>query len=163
MKKFALFIVLLFFSMAAAEMAPHSILDESVHTSFTHDGENDEHRPISDATVTEEEGLVVQTGTKTVSNKEWNVYRVTLEEDGQTTVHFDGSGSFDPDHANETSSGIASYEWKVLFDAPYGDDSFDLDGHTFSYSSDDGSSIESAGFWSYSFANVTVDLSLIHI
>ena len=157
MKKFALFIVLLFFSMTAAEMAPHSILDESVHTSFTHDDENDEHRPISDATVTEEEGLVVQTGTKTVSNKEWNVYRVTLEEDGQTTVNFDGSGSFDPDHANETSSGIASYEWRVLFDAPYGDDSFDFDGHTFSYSSDNGSVNESAGFWSYSFANVTVD------
>ncbi len=63
-----------------------------------------------------------------------------LEEDGQTTVHFDGSGSFDPDHANETSSGIAFYEWRVLFDAPYGDDSFDLDGHRYSYSSDDDTS-----------------------
>ncbi len=65
----------LFFSMAAAEMAPHSILDESIHASFTHDDENDEHRPITDATVTEEEGLVVQIVTKNVSDEEWNVYR----------------------------------------------------------------------------------------
>lgn len=156
MKKLVFVVVFLFFSMAAAEMAPHSILDESIHASFTHDDENDEHRPITDATVTEEEGLVVQTGTKNVSDEEWNVYRVTLEEDGQTTVHFDGSGSFDPDHANETSSGIAYYEWRVLFDAPYGDDTFDLDGHRYSYSSDDDTN-ESSGFWSYSFANVTVD------
>lgn len=147
MKKHAFLVVFLLFSMAAAEMAPYSILDEPIQTSFTH-VENDEYRPISDATVTEEEGLVVQTGTKNVSNEEWNVYRVTLEEDGQTTVYFDASVSFDLDHANETSNGIASYEWKVLFDAPYGDDSFDLDGHTFS---------STAGFWSYSFANVTVD------
>ena len=151
MKKHVFLVVFLSFSMAAAEMAPHSTLDKSVQTFFTHDGENDEYRPNSDATITEEEGLVVQTGTKTVSGEEWNVYRVTLEEDGQTTVHFDGSGSFDPDHANETSSGIETYQWKVLFDAPYGDDSFDLDGHTFTQTS------ASQGAWSYRFQNVTVD------
>ena len=157
MKRFALLIAFLFFATAFFEFSHHPILNESDQISFTHDTEDDDFRPIANATVTEEEGFVVQTGTKTVSNREWNVYQVTLEEDGQTTVHFDGSGSFDPDHANETSSGIVSYEWKVLFDAPYGSDSYDLDGHTFSYSSDDGNINESAGFWSYSFANVTVD------
>ena len=107
--------------------------------------------PDANATVAEEEGAIEQTGTKTVSNTEWNVYKVTLGEDGETIVNFDASGSSDDDHANETDAGITSYEWKVLFDAPYGDDSFDLDGHTFTQSA------ASGGLWSYSFANVTVD------
>lgn len=158
MTRLPLFVALLFFSMACAEMMPHSALDDSFKTSFAHDDENDQHRPITNATVIEDEGLVVQTGTKNVSNEEWNVYQVTLEGDGGTTVQFFAGGSYDPDHENETETGIATYEWKVLFDAPYGDDTFDLDGHTFTYSTDDENETnESSGFWYYTFANATVD------
>lgn len=156
MKWFVMLIALFLFTMPYVEFSHQPTLDEPYKTTFSHDAADDEFRPIANVTVAEEEGLVVQTGTKTVSNTEWNVYRVTLGEDGQTTVHFDGSSSHDPDHANETDPGVASYEWKVLFDAPYGDDDFDLEGHTFSYSSDDEGN-ESVGFWSYNFANVTVD------
>ena len=159
MKKFALLIVFLFISTACFEIPQPPSLDDFPKVSSSHDAENDQYRPVANVTVTEETGVVVQTGTKTVSNKEWNIYRVTLGEDGQSTVHFDGSASHDPDHASEADSGIATYEWKVLFDAPYGSDEFDLDGHTFSYSAEDGATNESGGFWSYSFANVTVSPS----
>ena len=151
MQKFALLIAVLLFSTACSEFSQHSSLNESHQIRFSHDAQDDEFRPVANATVAEEEGAIEQTGTKTVSNTEWNVYKVTLGEDGQRTVSFDGSGSHDPDHANETDAGITTYEWKVLFDAPYGDDSFDLDGHTFTQSA------ASGGLWSYSFANVTVD------
>ena len=157
MKKFAFLIVLLFFSMACSDIPSHPTMNESAPISFSHDAMEDQYAPIANVTVAEEEGLVVQTGTKTVSGTDWNVYRVTLSDSGQATVQFDGSASYDPDHTNETDTGIASYEWKVLFDVPYGDDSFDLEGHTFSYSSDNDSINESAGFWSYTFANITVD------
>ena len=151
MQKFALLIAVLLFSTASSEFSQNSSLDESQQIRFSHDAQDDEFRPDANATVAEEEGAIEQTGTKTVSNTEWNVYKVTLGEDGETIVNFDASGSSDDDHANETDAGITSYEWKVLFDAPYGDDSFDLDGHTFTQSA------ASGGLWSYSFANVTVD------
>lgn len=151
MQKFALLIAVLLFSTASSEFSQNSSLDESQQIRFSHDAQDDEFRPDANATVAEEEGAIEQTGTKTVSNTEWNVYKVTLGEDGETIVNFDASGSSDDDHANETDAGIASYQWKVLFDAPYGDDSFDLDGHTFTQSA------ASGGLWSYSFANVTVD------
>lgn len=151
MQKFALLIAVLLFSTACSQFSQNSSLDESPQSRFSHDAEDDEFRPVANATVAEEEGAIEQIGTKTVSNTEWNIYRVTLGEEGQRTVSFDGSGSHDPDHANETDAGIVTYEWKVLFDAPYGDDSFDLDGHTFTQSA------ASGGLWSYSFANVTVD------
>lgn len=151
MQKFALLIAVLLFSTASSEFSQNSSLDESQQIRFSHDAQDDEFRPDANATVAEEEGAIEQTGTKTVSNTEWNVYKVTLGEDGETIVNFDASGSSDDDHANETDAGITSYQWKVLFDAPYGDDSFDLDGHTFTQSA------ASGGLWSYSFANVTVD------
>lgn len=151
MQKFALLIAVLLFSTASSEFSQNSSLDESQQIRFSHDAQDDEFRPDANATVAEEEGAIEQTGTKTVSNTEWNVYKVTLGEDGETIVNFDASGSSDDDHANETDAGIESYQWKVLFDAPYGDDSFDLDGHTFTQSA------ASGGLWSYSFANVTVD------
>jgi len=151
MQKFALLIAVLLFSTASSEFSQNSSLDESQQIRFSHDAQDDEFRPDANATVAEEEGAIEQTGTKTVSNTEWNVYKVTMGEDGETIVNFDASGSSDDDHANETDAGITSYEWKVLFDAPYGDDSFDLDGHTFTQSA------ASGGLWSYSFANVTVD------
>jgi hypothetical protein len=64
-------------------------------------------------------------------------------------IHFDASNSSDADSLE--GNGIESYEWKVLFDAPYGDDSFDLDGHTFTQTA------ASNGQWSYKFKNQTVD------
>ncbi len=151
MQKLAVLFALLLFSTACSEFSQNSTLDDSHQIRFSHDAQDDEFPPVANATVAEEEGAIVQIGTKTVSNTEWNVYRVTLGDDGETIVNFDASGSYDEDHANETDAGIATYEWKVLFDAPYGDDSFDLDGHTFTQSE------ASGGLWSYSFANVTVD------
>ena len=91
-------------------------------------------------------------GTKTVSNVEWDVHRIILQgegEDGELVIHFDAGNSTDQDALE--GNGIETYEWKVLFDAPYGDDSFDLDGHTFTQTAG------SDGEWSYKFKNVTVD------
>jgi hypothetical protein len=64
-------------------------------------------------------------------------------------IHFDASNSSDADALD--GNGIETYEWKVLFDAPYGDDTFNLDGHTFIQTA------ASQGDWSYRFRNVTVD------
>ena len=89
-------------------------------------------------------------GTKTVSNTEWDVNRVILTEAGELVLHFDASESFDAD-AIDGSNGIVTYEWKVFFDAPYGDTSFNLEGHTFEESA------ASNGLFSYKFQNVTVD------
>jgi hypothetical protein len=121
----------------------------------TNDVYADEFRPEADATIdmrTEYEENVEFTGTKTVSNVEWDVYQITLQgegEDAELVIHFDASNSSDADALD--GNGIETYEWKVLFDAPYGDDSFDLDGHTFTQSA------ASGGMWSYKFQNVTVD------
>ena len=89
-------------------------------------------------------------GTKTVSNTEWDVNRVILTEAGELVLHFDASESYDAD-AIDGSNGIVTYEWKVFFDAPYGDTSFNLEGHTFEESA------ASNGLFSYRFQNVTVD------
>tara|TARA_Y100000591_G_scaffold316691_1_gene325551 strand:- start:311 stop:1894 length:1584 start_codon:yes stop_codon:yes gene_type:complete len=89
-------------------------------------------------------------GTKTVSETEWDVNRIILTEAGELVLHFDASDSFDAD-AIDGSNGIVTYEWKVFFDAPYGDTSFNLEGHTFEESA------ASNGLFSYKFQNVTVD------
>ena len=94
----------------------------------------------------EYEGQVELTGTKTVSSTEWDVYRITLDADGATTIFFDASNS-----SAQNGSDIDTYKWKVLFDAPYGVDDFALQGHTFTESAENGS------VWSYTFKNVTVD------
>ena len=115
----------------------------------------DEFRPDADAVIDirqEYEDNVEFVGTKTVSNAEWDVHRLILQgegDDGELVVHFDASGSMDLDALE--GNGIETYEWKVLFDAPYGDDSFDLTGHTFTQTA------ASGGQWSYKFQNVTVD------
>ena len=90
-------------------------------------------------------------GTKTVSNEEWDVTVILQGEgdDAELILHFDASASSDEDALD--GNGIETYEWKVLFDAPYGDDSFNLDGHTFTQTA------ASGGQWSYKFQNVTVD------
>ncbi len=121
----------------------------------TNDVYADEFRPEADATLDvrpEYQDNVEFTGTKTVSGEDWDVYRVILQgegDDAELIVHFDASNSSDEDSLE--GNGIESYEWKVLFDAPYGDDSFDLDGHLFTQSA------ASNGAWSYRFQNVTVD------
>ena len=120
----------------------------------TNDVYADEYRPTAEAEIDirdEYTDLVEYVGTKTVSNTEWDVNRIILDEDGEVTIHFDASNSTDLDALE--GSGIETYEWKVLFDAPYGDDSFSLDGHTFEESA------SSDGAWAYTFRNVTVDPS----
>jgi hypothetical protein len=121
----------------------------------TNDVYADEFRPDADATIdmrTEYQDNVQFMGTKTVSNVEWDVHRIILQgegDDGEIVIHFDASNSSDADSLE--GNGIETYEWKVLFDAPYGDDSFDLDGHTFTQTA------ASNGQWSYKFKNQTID------
>ncbi|MGB2507645.1 MAG: hypothetical protein ACPIFP_07990, partial [Candidatus Poseidoniaceae archaeon] len=121
----------------------------------TNDVYADEFRPEADAVIdmrTDYEDNVEFIGTKTVSNVEWDVHRLILEgegDDAELIIHFDASESMDMDALD--GNGIETYEWKVLFDAPYGDDTFDLDGHTFTQTA------ASGGQWSYKFQNVTVD------
>ena len=91
-------------------------------------------------------------GTKTVSNTEWDVNRLILNENGELVVNFDASQSSDAD-AIDGSNGIVTYEWKVFFDAPYGDTSFNLEGHTFEETA------ASNGIFTYRFQNETVDSS----
>ena len=121
----------------------------------TNDIEADEFRPEANAVIdirTDYEDDVEFIGTKTVANAEWDVHRIILQGEGdeaELVIHFDASGSQDEDALE--GNGIESYEWKVLFDAPYGDNSFDLDGHEFTQTA------ASDGAWSYKFKNVTVD------
>jgi len=118
----------------------------------TNDVKADSERPVAEATIDIREDYeenIEYIGTKTVSNVDWDVHRIILDEDGEIVIHFDAGNSSDADALE--GNGIESYEWKVLFDAPYGDENFDLDGHTFTQSA------ASNGMWSYNFKNVTVD------
>lgn len=106
--------------------------------------------PVANATVVPEEGFLEHIGTKTVSGQEWDVYQVTLDEEhDQIPIQFDATASSDPGYSN-VGNGIVTYEWKVLFDAPFGDDSFNLDGHLYNESAPSG------GMWTYAFQNITV-------
>ena len=110
----------------------------------------DEFSPVSNITMGANQAIaanIVHSGTKTVAGQDWDVYHFTLDETGQLNVEFDGSNSNDPDAT--TGNGIDTYEWKILFDMPYGD-SPNLVGHTFSEPA------SSNGLFSYSFENVTV-------
>ena len=105
-------------------------------------------QPVANATIQQEEGALEHIGTKNVSGVEWDVFRVKIPEASSgVSLVLDGSNSIDPGFTG-SGSGIASYEWKVLFDAPYGDDTFDLEGHTFN---------ETWHLLTYEFKNVTVD------
>lgn len=118
----------------------------------TNDVKADSERPVAEATIDmreEYEANIEYIGTKTVSNVDWDVHRIILDEDGELVIHFNAGNSSDADALE--GNGIESYEWKVLFDAPYGDEQFDLEGHTFTQSA------ASNGMWSYNFKNVTVD------
>ena len=62
-------------------------------------------------------------------------------------VAFDASNSNDPDATS--GNGIETYQWKVFFDAPYGD-TLSLDSHIFEESA------ASNGLFQYMFENITV-------
>ena len=111
----------------------------------------DNYDPVADMTLGANQAIasnIVYIGSKTVSGNEWDVNRLILDETGQLNVEFDASNSSDPDAT--TGNGIVTYEWKIFFDAPLGDDQFNLDGHTFSEPA------SSNGLFTYSFQNVTV-------
>ena len=63
MNKFALFVCLLFFSVSCVETLQDNTLRESNLISHSHDAEDDIARPVANATLTEEDGVIVQTGT----------------------------------------------------------------------------------------------------
>ena len=117
----------------------------------TNDVYADEFRPTASAVVITDgqEDVIEKIDTKTVSDVEWDVYQITMDDTGAVQVNFDASDSSDQDAID--GSGIETYEWKVLYDAPYGDDSFDLQGHTFTEGA------ASNGDWTYIFSNVTSD------
>jgi hypothetical protein len=93
--------------------------------------------PIANAEIVMGEGYDDQvefTGTQLIQGTEWDIYRITLDSDGEIKIFFDASNS---------SSGVETNQWKILFDAPYGEDDFALEGYTFTESADNGT-------WGYS-------------
>ena len=123
-------------------------------TVMTDDTRADEYRPDADAVVDmreEYEDLIEDRGVKTVSGIDWPLQRINLDDTGSLTVHFDASNSSDADALS--GNGIESYEWTVLFDKPYDEDNYKLEGHNFITPS------SSDGAWAYTFSNVTVDPS----
>ena len=119
----------------------------------TNDLEADEFNPNASAiVVTEDRDYAEQlelTGTKTIQNVEgeWEKYRLTLDESGETSIDFDAGDSFDQDALS--GNGITTYEWTVYNDEPYGE-----------FRSPKGVYTENAasqGEWTYTFRNVTID------
>ena len=111
----------------------------------------DNYDPVADMTLGANQAIasnIAHTGTKNVAGQDWDVYRLTLDSTGQLNVQFDGSNSYDSDAT--TGNGIDTYQWNIFFDAPYGDDQFNLEGHTFSEPA------SSNGLFTYSFQNVTI-------
>ncbi|MGB2268385.1 MAG: hypothetical protein ACPH5T_06680 [Candidatus Poseidoniaceae archaeon] len=111
----------------------------------------DNYDPVADMMLGANQAIasnIAHTGTKNVAGQDWDVYRLTLDSTGQLNVEFDASNSSDPDAT--TGNGIDTYQWNIFFDAPYGDDQFNLEGHTFSEPA------SSNGLFTYSFQNVTV-------
>ena len=111
----------------------------------------DEYTPYANITMGSNQAIaanIAHSGTKNVAGQDWDVYRFTLDSTGQLNVQFDGSNSYDPDATS--GNGIDTYEWNIFFDKPYDDNSFSLEGHTFSEPA------SSNGLFSYSFQNVTV-------
>ena len=111
----------------------------------------DNYDPVADMTLGANQAIasnIAHIGTKNVAGQDWDVYRLALDSTGQLNVQFDASNSSDPDAT--TGNGIDTYQWNIFFDAPFGDDQFNLDGHTFSEPA------SSNGLFTYSFQNVTV-------
>ena len=111
----------------------------------------DDYAPLANITLGDNqanESKIVHDGTKTVQSTDWDVYRLMLDGTGELNVAFDASNSNDADATS--GNGIEAYEWKIFFDAPYGDSSFNLEGHTFEESA------ASNGLFQYTFENITV-------
>ena len=125
----------------------------------TDDTRADEFRPTADVMIDTSDNQneqpfdrpIEDRGVKTVSGIDWPQRRIHLDSTGSLTVLFDASNSSDLDALS--GSGIESYEWTVLFDKPYNEDNYKLEGHTFVTPS------TSDGAWAYTFNNVTVDPS----
>ena len=119
----------------------------------TNDAEADEFIPIADGEVDIRDtydDFISMGEPQTYQGVDYDEYRIILQEDsGELVVHFDASNSSDADAL--TGNGIESYEWKVLYDAKYGDDDYRLLGDTYTQTA------ASGGLWSYKFQNVTVD------
>ena len=124
-------------------------------TVVTDDTQADEHRPIADVEIDMTPGYedqIIDQGIKTVNGFDWPQKRIVLDDEtGSLDVTFNASNSSDADALS--GNGITSYQWKVLFDKPYDQDNYKLEGHTFVESGD------SNGEWSYLFNNITVDPS----
>ena len=124
-------------------------------TVMTDDTRADEYRPDADAVFDYDlgtyEGQIENRGVKSVSGIDWPLNRIHLDDSGSLVVEFDASNSSDADAL--TGNGIESYEWTVLFDKPYDQDNYKLEGHNFVTPS------SSQGDWAYTFSNVTVDPS----
>jgi hypothetical protein len=71
------------------------------------------------------------------------------ENNAEVTIYLDAGNSSDADALE--GNGIERYEWKVLFDAPYGDDDFAIEGHEFVQTA------ASDGLFAYTFSNLTTD------
>ena len=123
-------------------------------TVMTDDTRADEYRPVADVMIDmrdEYADQIEDRGIKSVSGVDWPLKRIHLDDTGSLTVLFDAGNSSDADALS--GNGIESYEWTVLFDKPYNEDNYKLEGHTFiTPSSSDGS-------WAYTFSNETVDPS----
>ena len=119
----------------------------------TNDDEADEFIPVAEAEVDdreEYENQITMGDPQTYQGVDYDEYRIVLEEDsGELVVHFDASNSSDADALS--GNGIETYEWKVLYDAKYGEDDYRLLGDTYTQTA------ASGGLWSYKFKNVTVD------
>jgi hypothetical protein len=123
-------------------------------TVMTDDVRADEYRPVADAVIDmrdDYEDNIEDRGVKTVSGIDWPLQRLHLDDTGSLTIHFDAGNSSDADALE--GNGIESYEWTVLFDKPYNEDNYKLEGHSFIRPS------SSDGEWTYTFSNVTVDPS----
>ncbi|MCH1422071.1 MAG: hypothetical protein L7U62_01075 [Candidatus Poseidoniaceae archaeon] len=121
----------------------------------TNDVYADAFRPTADAEIDMRDDYAEQIEflkTNTIQSKEWDVHQIRLNENNAPlTVYFDAGNSSDEDALD--GNGIERYEWKVLFDAPYGDDDFDIEGHEFVQTA------ASDGLFAYTFSNLTTDAS----
>ncbi len=116
----------------------------------TNDVFADSFQPIADAQIDMREGYADQVehiGTNTIQGEDWDVHRITLDDTGAVTIYFDASNSSDEDSLD--GNGIERYEWRVLFDAEWDDDNFDITGHSFVQTS------ASNGMFAYTFKNQT--------
>jgi hypothetical protein len=123
-------------------------------TVMTDDTRADESRPDAEAVIDMRDTYADQIedrGVKTVGSTDWPLQRIHLDDTGSLTIHFDAGNSSDADAL--TGNGIKSYEWTVLFDKPYNEDNYKLEGHNFITNE------ASDGAWAYTFSNETVDPS----